>query len=330
MARRKQPMTRVRNIEPSPLTITLVTPGTTAPGVQQTSYVDLSQIASIVARRFYRQGLNWGVGGFKFVSSQPGTIGISKIPNTWVASAAWHKTFALWNKQMNETLEDGGNQSLRARFSDFKIYADVEHRALGFGANLLPLAGLPAVAATPGEWDSSHVVLPQTAADGSGTLIDPTEFTLHMVGASTGASKGIIEGYADSRSYPQSPDPVGPAASSPNNWMSSMFDDGSANPEILDNAENENDELPYPQANYPGGGIQLASLEIHDNAQIYGTSATTNIGLTTCKGGNFPCGLIRLDWVPSADNTTSASLGILINMIPGSHRGYLAERMQDM
>ncbi len=330
MARRNNnKMTRMRKIEPSPLTITLRTPGSTAPGAVTRGYIDLSQIASIVARRFYRQGLNWGIAGFKVQSSQPGTAQVCKIPNTWVASAAWHKTFALWNKQMNDTLAEGGNQSLRARFSDFKIYADAEHRALGFAANLLPLS-CGALTAVGGEWDSSHIVLPQTAADGSGTLIDPTEFTLHMVGASTGASKGIIEGYADSRAFPQSPDPVGPAGSSANNWMSAMFDDGSANPEILDNAENENDNLPYDQSNYPGGATELASLEVHDLSQIYGTSATTNIGVTRMKGGNFPCGLIAIDWSPSADAVAGSNLVIQIDMIPGNHRGYLAESMQDM
>jgi hypothetical protein len=329
MARRNNnKMTRQRKIEPSPLTLSLVMPST-APGVTATAYIDLSQVASIVARRFYRQGLNWGIAGMKFLSPLPGSIQVSKIPNTWVASSAWHKTFALWNKQMTDTLDDGGNRSLRARFSDFKIYADAEHRALGFGANLLPISILPGVG-LPGEWDSSHVVLPQTSADASGTLIDPTEFTLHMVGASTGASKGIIEGYADSRAFPQSPDPVGPSASSPNNWMSSMFDDGSANPEILDNAENENDNLPYDQDDYPGGANNLLTLELHDICQIYGTSATTSVGQVRSKGGNFPCGLIRIDFIPSADNSTSAGLGILIDMIPGAHRGYLAEPMQDM
>ena len=132
MARRNNnKMTRMRKIEPSPLTLTLETPGTTAPGAILRTYVDLSQIASIVARRFYRQGLNWGIAGIKCQSAQPGSIQVCKIPNTWVASAAWHKTFALWNKQMNDTLAEGGNQSLRARFSDFKIFADAEHRALG-------------------------------------------------------------------------------------------------------------------------------------------------------------------------------------------------------
>lgn len=327
MARRKNTnMSRMKNIEPSPLTMTFATV-TTGTGVTLRSYIDLSQCASILARRFYRQGLNWGIAGIKVTSSQPGFVAVHKIPNTWVASAAWHKTFALWNKQMNDTLEEGGNESLRARFSDFKVYADVPHRSAGFPGNLLPVDSLGAPA-LPGEWDSSHVVLPQTSPDGSGTLIEPTEFTLHMVGANSATSKGVIEGYASSRSFPQSPDPVGPSASSANNWMSSMFDDGSANPEILDNAENENDNLPYNQTEYPGGSGQLVGLEWHDFAQIYATSATTNVGITRLKGGNFPCGLIAVDWTPGGDN--AANLAIQIDMIPGSHRGYLAEPMQDM
>ncbi len=327
MAKRTRTLQRrPAKLQPSPLTFTFAT-GVVAPGATLRSVIDLSQCASILARRFYRQGLNWAVAGIKIQSTQSALVSCEKIPNTWVTSNSWHKTFALWNKQMTDTLEEGGNESLRARFSDFKVFADVTHRAAGFAANLLPVDALGTTAA-PGEWDPSHVVLPQTAADGTGTLIDPTEFTLHMVGASNVNSKGVIEGYADSRSFPQSPDPVGPSAASPNNWMSAMFDDGSANPEILDNAENENDDLPYPQVNYPGGATQLPGLEFHDISQIYSTSATTNIGVTRIKGGNFPCGLVIIESVNKGE--TPANLVFQIDMIPGMHRGYLAEPMQDM
>ena len=261
------------------MTFTFAT-ASSAPGVTLRSYIDLSQVASILARRFYRQGLNWAVAGFKISSLQAGTTVCSKVPNSWSASNGWHKTFALWNKQINETLEEGGNESLRARFSDFKVFADFAHVTAGVAGNLLPVdsAGNTAV---PGEWDASHVVLPQTAPDGSGTLIDPSEFVLHMVGPNAGASKGIIAGYEHSRSFPQSPDPAQPPLNLVTNWMSAMFDVGSDNLEILDNAEHENNDLPYPQQNYPGGTIQLPGLEWHDFAQIYSTSATTNVGITS-------------------------------------------------
>lgn len=327
MARRK--IQAYTKLQPAPLTFTY-SAAAVAPGGTSRSYIDLSQSASILNRRFYRQGLNWAVAGIKIQSDQPLIIYSQKLPNTWACSNAWHKTFSLWNKQMNDTLALGGNESVRARFSDFKIYADIDHRITGgftFSGNLLPIDGngIPAV---PGEWDASSIVLPQTAADASGTLIDPTQYTLHMVGPSTGISKGIIEGYADSRSYPQSPDPVAPPASSPANWMSSMFDDGSANPEILDNAENENDDLPYTQIDYPGGATQLTGLEYSDISSLYATSATTNIGVARLKGGNFPCGLIAI--LIQNNGSELANITIQVDLIPGDHRGYLAEPMQDM
>ncbi len=321
---------KTSKIQPSVMTL-YVNTSTVAPGATGSFTVDLSQIASVVNRRFYRQGLNWAVAGFKVFGAQGalGTVAVKKIPNTWVSSNAWEKAFRHWNRQIKETLDEGGNESARAKFSDFKIYMDQIHRADGYAANLVPLDGQLPVAQpyVMGEWDPSHVVLPQTAADGSGTLIDPTEFTLHMVGSSTGASKGLIQGYEDSRAFPQSPDPVAPAMSSANNWLNAMFDEGSANPNILDNAENENDELPYPQQDYPGGPVQAPALQIHD---ISGLTATTVGGNTYLKGGNFPCGLIRFDWTVDASASTSYNIAIQIDMVPGSHRGYLAEPMTEM
>jgi len=56
----------MKKIEPSELTITLRTP-IMNPGADEDFYCDLSQVASLVNRRFYRQGLNWAVSGFKFL-----------------------------------------------------------------------------------------------------------------------------------------------------------------------------------------------------------------------------------------------------------------------
>lgn len=328
MARKSTKMSRQRNIEPAPLIMTFATV-TTGTGVTLRSYVDLSQCASILARRFYRQGLNWGIAGIKVTSLQPGSVSVLKIPNTWVASAAWEKAFSVWNKQQMDSIEEAGAESAVARFRDFKVFADVQHFTAGVAGNLLPLDGTGAIAAV-GEWESSQIVVPQVLPDASGTLIEPIEYGLHMVGVNNnaGLSRGIIEGYADSRAFPQSPDPVSPDIGSANNWMRQMFDVGSDNTEITQNVTDRNDELPYPQVNYPGGETQLPGLEWHDFAQIYATSATTNVGITRIKGGNFPCGLLAIDWTPTGDNT--ANLVIQIDMIPGSHRGYLAEPMQDM
>lgn len=314
----------MKKIEPA--VMSLVVGLSAAPGQSQFT-ADLSQMASIANRRFYRQGLNWAVAGFKFSSLQPGTVSVQKLPSTWMVSNAWEKTFRLWNKQISETLDDAGNQSVRARYSDFKIFMDPVHRTAGSAANMLPVDA-NATAGAAGEWDVSHIVLPNQTADASGSLVDPDEFTVHMVGPSSGASKGMVQGYADSRSYPQSPDPVHSVTVTDMgiNWMSGMQDDGSANPEILDNASRENDDLPYTQVNYPGGSTQLPGLEWHDIINIYSTSSTSNVGVQRGKGGMFPCGLVRVDWAPAV----TSNLLIQVDLVPGPHRGYLAGRMQDM
>ena len=339
MARKYSPKKRRSKIEPAVLTMSFATT-TSGTGVRQRTYVDLSQAASLMNRRFYRQGINWAVAGMKVTSVQPGSVTVSKLPNTWVTSNAWEKAFRAWNKQQMEYVEQAGAESGVAAFRDFKVFADTTHvdQYLANGSdlnatNLMPVAIAPTglgVTATGGEWEPSQIVVPNLIADASGSLVDPFEYLLHMVGTNgyAGISRGVLEGYADSRAYPQSPDPVSPALDSDQNWLQRMFDVGNDGGEIVDNATDKNDNLPYPQVSYPGGQNQLEGLEWHDFTQIYATSATTNVGIARLKGGNFPCGLIAIDWTPSGDQ--SANLVIQIDLVPGNHRGYLCEPMTEM
>ena len=124
-------------IQPAVQTMTFATasPGT---GVRGRSYIDLSQVASLLNRRFYRQGINWAVAGFKVSSLQPGTVNIAKLPNTWVMSNAWEKGFRAWQRMNAKALEEA--ESVRPKFLDFKIFADAEHHAAGFTTNLMPFS----------------------------------------------------------------------------------------------------------------------------------------------------------------------------------------------
>ena len=139
MGMAKKRYSKVAKIEPSVQTLYIATP-TVSGGATETFYLDLSQVASIVNRRFYRQGLNWAVGGFKVLSlpSFTGSVIVSKLPNTWVMSDAWTKAFKAWQKMNREALAEA--ESVRPKFLDFKIYADDDHHTAGFGANLLPLS----------------------------------------------------------------------------------------------------------------------------------------------------------------------------------------------
>ncbi|AXH78521.1 MAG: hypothetical protein [Circular genetic element sp.] len=327
MAKRKS---RQMKIEPAvqTLSFSMVNNGT--------NYIDLSRAASAINRRFYRQGLNWAVAGIQFtlVGAGTGSITVSKIPNTWMSANAWKKSFALWNKQQMEALADGGSESAEARFRDFKINLDLSmvnapvqtaYNTPASGEILRP-HDFSAVAnlVAEGEWEYSDIVVPNILPDASGSLTQPTEYKLHMVGTNNaGISRGMIEGYADSRAYPQSPDPVSPPVQSSQNWMRDMFDVGNDSGPIIENATDKNDDLPYDQVNYPGGQNNVPGSEIVGYAFL-NNGSQTGIGQASVQGSNFPCGLIRLD-----SGLSGGFVNVQVRLVAGSHRGYLCEPMQE-
>ena len=327
-------------IQPAVQTMSFVTPGSGAASV----YVDLSQVASLANRRFYRQGINWAVAGIKVFSLQPGSVNCYKLPNTWIMSNAWEKSFRAWTKMNNAALAE--SPSIRPKFLDFKIYMDSAHHQAGFVSNLLPLAPFGA-ATVAGEWEPSKIVVPLT--DGSDNAFSRE---LIAVGGNypgnspvTGLDAvSLIEGYAASRGLPNVLDPNVPDdassanGSAPANWITAMFNEGTDQDDlVLDDMVSENNLAPYPFENdgvnvdtmYPGGANQMSGLQWHDSVQIFSSSGVPGAGIGTqrIKGGNFPCGLIRLDW--TTDETT-ANLVFQIDLVPGNHRGYLCESMTEM
>jgi len=315
MARRKS-----NKIEPSVLTMTFS--DTVIGGGSSDAYIDLSQVASIMNRRFYRQGLNWAVAGIKILSSggSTGYVVVRKLQNTWITSGSWEKTMRHWLKQQNDAVRESGVESTVARFRDYKILMDNDHvikyNAAGGNLNLTNL--LPAGYQT-GDWEASHVVIPNDGAPGT-----TNEYLLKMYGPSDASAKGIVEGYSQSRSVPQSPDPATTGSSS-NSWLARMTDVGDDNWGIIGNAQFENDNLPYDQDDYPGGAGNFASPEIHDQSFI---TATTIGGTTRLKGGNFPCGLMKLEILNTGDDPLAVT--IQLDLVPGNHRGYLCEPMTEM
>ncbi len=308
-------------------------------GTSQYGYIDLAESLSIANRRFYRQGMQYTVAGFSLYngSSLSGRVLIEKVPTTWPSSNSWHKAYAAWKRQQDEAIADSGSESAVAKFRDFKVYADVQHMTDHVGAisNLLPqtsslLGAGGSSDPLQGDWEYSQIVVPNATADASGSLVDPLEYYLYMVGANrSGPGKGIIDGYQSSRAYPFSPDPDAPALDSVDNWMRTMFDVGNDNAEAADNASDKNDELPYDQDAYPGSELQFPNLQLHDMIDI---TTTTVGGHSTMKGGVFPCGLIKVykEASPAAEDSAANVLDILVHLVPGRSRGYLMEPMQDM
>ena len=340
----KGKMARFKKIEPAVQTMSFNFSLSANTTVNQT--LDLSQCASLVNRRFYRQGINWAVSSFKVLTtgtSPEGSITLQKLPSTWVMSNAWEKGFRNWQRMNDEALED--NESVKPRFLDFKIYADSLHHAAGYAGNLLPISSIgPFVI---GEWESSKVAIP-TSTTGS----NATDFELVAVGANyPGASPittldavSLIEGYAASRGLPNVLDPnapgdaddVGPTAT-PENWIGALKNEGiDQDKDILDRMVGlnaENNIAPYPFENdgvntdtqYPNGANQGTGLQVHDTEFI---TPTTVGGTSRLKGGMFPCGLARFVCVNSGAQPISFT--IQVDLVPGNHRGYLCEPMTDM
>ena len=336
----KRTSRRAPKIQPSVMTFYIPTAPISA-GSPVTQYLDLSQVASLMNRRFYRQGINWAVSGIKVLSQSGyvGSVAVSKLPNTWIMSNAWEKSFRTWQKMNQEALSE--TESVRPKFMDFKIYADEDHHAAGFAANLLPIA--QGGAYTPGEWEPSKVMIPlATPADPTATAdreLIAVGGNYPGAGASGLNAVSVIEGYAASRGLPNVLDPNVPADSEnasgnvPTNWMAAIFNEGTdQTTDILDVLIDENNIAPYPFENdgvhtdtmYPGGANQGSGLMIHDVEFI---SPTTIGGTTRLKGGNFPCGLIRFDM--TNDGETS-NLILQVDLVPGDHRGYLCEPMTEM
>ncbi len=341
MARRKARIPQGKKIQPAVKTILLNAQAGSA------HTVDLSQCASLLNRRFYRQGLNWAVAGFTFItaSTTTGTISVAKVPDTWVASNSWEKGFRHWLKMNNDAMD--GTESIKPKFMDFKVYMDNVHHQAGVGNNLTPLMGSPATALTLGTWDMSSVTFPTSTATSNATDYEIVWTGASYPGAapvSTLDAVSLIEGYASSRGLPDIRDPnapadaadVGPAAT-PENWIGALENEGTDQDEdVLANLLDENNQAPYPYENdgthtdtqYPGGANQPAGagskLELHD---VVGISATTIGNTTRMGGGNFQGGLVRIDMTDLSD---TSNVAVIVHLVPGPHRGYMCQLMQDV
>jgi hypothetical protein len=344
----KRPTRRkAHKIQPAVHTLSFELP-VTGGGAIDNFTIDLSQCASLVNRRFYRQGINWAVAGMKFLTTEGMQITVQKLPNTWVMSNSWEKGFRSWQKMNDEALSE--SESVKPKFLDFKIYADSVHHTAGFGANLLPFNFDGAAAkqfATAGEWSASKFIIPDTSLGATGGVQErevlATGANYPGAGASGLNAVSLIEGYAASRALPSVSDPNTPDDSidadgvSPENWLQAIFNEGTQQStdvlDLLSGPLAENNIAPYPFENdgtatdtqYPGGANQLPGLEVHD---IESVTSTTVGGQTRIKGGNFPCGLIRVVCAKSSSGPTQPVLQV--DLVPGSHRGYLCEPMTDM
>ena len=328
MAKRTYSVKRTSKVQPAPYKLNY-----TIPAGSNTSFIDLARDISRLSRRFVRQGNLFAISNVRVTtasaSSPAGTgVYVSTMQNTWTVSNAWHKSFAMWNKQQMEAIEDAGAESAVARFRDFKVYMDADHLATGNldPVNLGPFLPGPypnAVVTAPSplaaeDWDYSRIVIPNDGAVGV-----TNSYFLHMHGADAATSKAMAAGYQESRAFPQSPDPVSPSIQ--NGWMAEMFDVGDDSDSVLIFTNQQNRLLPYDQTEYPGADGNYIFPE--NKAWCFNRS-TTGVNTFNLGGMVAPCGLLRIDQLYSEGSETP--LIIEIELMPGNQKGYHLVRMQDM
>ena len=314
----------------------------------RTMFIDLSQCVSLVNRRFYRQGLNWAVSSIRIIARPSDLtdvvycpVTIQKLPNTWVMSNAWEKGFRAWQHMIKNATDEAGNESIKGKFLDFKIYADRNHHNLGFGQNLIPIDAVGNTA-NLGQWQPAEIEVPSVSGAAGSTTWELVAVGSNNpgVGASGHNAKSLIAGYEVSRALPYSEDPNSPADSSNvgENWIMSLFTEGTEqDPNVIEMLEVSGDKAPYPfegdgtnlDTMYPGGQTNLPALQIHDESVISSTTVSSTLHL---KGGNFPCGLIfgvRFNNFATG-RPQKVFWDIYVDLVPGTHRGYLAEPMTEM
>ncbi len=330
MARRK--VSRTRKLPPTELTLYSYMS-------EAGNYIaDIGAMLSQVNRKSFRQGYQYAVASIEFYAPEANIV-VGRLPHHWPCVNSWTKTMNLWRQQQNDRLQESGLEQTVAAYRDFKIYFDADHAdgnytelqptTVGTGTpastNYRTLSSAQAVSATVEmDWDKSQVVIPNSVSPGN-----TVEYYCHMLGddstGGTGSSFGMIKAYADSRNRPMQSDPN--IVDVPSGGIfGQMFDVGDDTSDIVTNAQDKNDNLPYlndidsSDEFYPGGSNTGNGATVVDTLSIVAGNRT--IASSTTGPFLANCGLLLFG--------TDAAVAVKITLAPGDYKGVMARPMQDV
>lgn len=284
------------------------------PGTETSHYIDLAKDLSAINRRMYRQGRSYHVKRISIVSSNtiagPGNAGrvtFGCAPESWVTQKAWQRGFKTWQKMQKMALTNSGSD-IRGTWNDFKVWLTNDMRS---GTILSPLDNGGNVV-TAGEWTYSKMQSP----DGTATV---DEFELHLLGAHQGGagvrqSVGLVRSFGESRATVQASSPAGAIDS--DDPLMNLFDDGTAQDEIIQDILDDGDEPPYSASQYPGGGAN------HPKPLVVQQTTLGADGRSTVGGFSAMCGLIEVE---ATSPIASDVYSVLVELAPGNYRGVAAE-----
>ncbi len=326
MARNNNKLTKAQR------TILLNVPAGVNPGDSASGYVDSGQSLSIVNRKLFSQKKCYAISDIQFAISPSVAydtiiVVVSTAGDTWSVHNAWTKSHALHTEMQDLVLDD--NPSVKGTWAEFKVFLDGEHRNAVNGAgapgNLQPFDGAGNLV-LDGEWDYSTFVMPQHDVDpATGEPLAADETNVHLLGPNLGASgallsAGLVEAYSLSRATVQPEDPSVPAGMG-DSFFNLLTDSGSQEPELALVIEGENDEPPYDQLSYPGGGANapVPFVTAFDTANTASPNGIIN-------GFIAQCGLFKITTSAflNGEKVASPEVSVLVNYAPGTYKGVAA------
>jgi hypothetical protein len=290
------------------------------------SYVDTAKELSKINRRLYAQGKMYAYQGLTFIWRQDPTnplasleVTVATAPNTWIVHNAWVKGNALWNEMNQLVLDD--NPSIKGTWHDFKVGL-AGSQSLARSLNVKAGNGTDV---NGGEWEISTFVMPQHEVDPvTGLPLPADELTALLIGDDTSTKRSLVKAYQNSRATVQPVDPSVPAGMS-TSFFNLLTDSGSQEPELADVIEDENDEPPYDQDEYPGGGVNAIVPQPVHYAAVSASEVDGRIG-----GFVAPCGLLEITikgydaaGAPVA-NANMPAIEMILHVAPGMYKGVAA------
>ena len=313
MARNKARRKRGGSLKPAQLNLSYAI----ADGV---TYIDLFSDLSKINRRLYKQGHVLAIAGVTFgytpSPAAPDVVAcaVSTAGDTWTVQNSWTKAAGVWTSQQKRARRLIG-RSGKPTWEDFKVYLDDAHRAGTIGS---VLAGDGAAVQT-GEWDYSKLLV---EADNNTV----SEYYLHLIGGDVGSTdRGLILAYQDSRATVQAIDPDLPAEYSDNLYAVMAADQDLVADEVAQNMEDENDEPPYDQDDYPGSDANSDSPWLQQWA-----SSSIGQPVGRVPGFQAECGLVMIamnGYNADGSSATVPPSTVTFHIMPGNYQGVLAEKM---
>ncbi|AXH74620.1 MAG: hypothetical protein [Circoviridae sp.] len=293
-------------------------------------YLDSGQALSIVNRKLFSQQKLYGIEriDFEYLPTYTGGVvdqdevilQVMTAGETWSVHNAWVKSKALHSEMQDLVLAD--NPSIKGKWADYKVFLDYNHAIATGAANMIPVDGIQGPFII-GEWNYSTFVMPQHEVDpATGLPLPADECFGHLIGDDIAVpnSKGLVKAYAQSRATVQPIDPSVPAGMS-TSFFNLLTDSGSQEPELADVIEDENDEPPYDQNEYPGGATN-ANYPLVAGRRIVNSNHPNAI----LDGFIAQCGLVLFTVSAKKDGefVTAPTCNIRVTYAPGMYKGVAA------